>query len=95
MFGVQETKVLVRSLVDWKEEVDCQHSGSFTHTDKLLSYPWGRDPRGPEVVLCTVSYYLQRKYGSFVRCSVVTVIVFEKKYFSFVRMGKRNIYFSC
>jgi hypothetical protein len=31
MFGVQETKVLVRSLVDWRTEVDWHRSGSFTH----------------------------------------------------------------
>ncbi len=43
-FGVQETEVFVRSLVDWRTEVDCHHSSSFVHSVNLLSYPWGRDP---------------------------------------------------
>jgi hypothetical protein len=29
-----------------KTGADCQHAGSFTHSAKLLSCPWGRDPWG-------------------------------------------------
>ena len=32
--------------VDWRTGVDLKYAGSFTHNDKLLSYPWGRDPWG-------------------------------------------------
>jgi hypothetical protein len=44
--GAQETKVLVRSRVDWRTGVDFQSTGSFTHSVKLLSCPWRRDPLG-------------------------------------------------
>ena len=30
--------------VDWRTGVDVQRAGSFTHSAKLLSCPWGRDP---------------------------------------------------
>jgi hypothetical protein len=31
---------------DWRTGVDFQHTGSFTHSVKHLSCPWGREPWG-------------------------------------------------
>ncbi len=32
--------------VEWRTGVDVQHAGSFTHSTKILSFPWRRDPWG-------------------------------------------------
>ena len=55
----QETKVLVRSRCWLEDGVDFQCSGSFTHNNKLLSFPWERDPWGTRnitFVICPYSF---------------------------------------
>ena len=43
--------------VDWRTGVDIQRAGSFTHSAKFLSCPWGRDPWGTRNV-CELSVLL-------------------------------------
>ncbi len=43
--------------VGWRTGVDFQHAGSFTHSAKFLSCPWGRDPWGTRRV-CELSVFL-------------------------------------
>jgi hypothetical protein len=44
-------------VVVWRTGVDFQHDGSFTHSVKFLSCPWGRDPWGTRRV-CELSVFL-------------------------------------
>ena len=41
----------------WRTGVDFQHAESFTHSSKILSCPWGRDPWGTRRV-CELSVFL-------------------------------------
>jgi hypothetical protein len=43
--------------VGWRTGVDFQDAGSFTHSVKFLSCPWGRDPWGTRRV-CELSVFL-------------------------------------
>jgi hypothetical protein len=52
--------------VDWRTGGDFQHAGSFIHSDKILSCPWGRETTGdPQYQFCESSVFLPTGLNAF------------------------------
>ena len=71
--------------VDWRTGVDVQHAGSFTHSAKLLSCPWGRDPWGTRNIS-----FVSRPYSFPQHCMPYGSPLEQGCYLIFFKIGNKN-----
>ena len=90
---------LIPLLLSLSFSLSLAHSLSLSLSDNSISCCMDISESGSPNIgyISELSRLVKWKYGSFIRCSVVTVSVLEKEnneYFSFSEMGRRNVYFA-